>query len=115
MIIVFCIIYIFLAPYFFKFFFPKYLNAVSYSQLAIFYTLAGITYPFGSYLNAHRKVKESYAIAIINIIVKIITLAIFVPLYGVWGAILSILASSASNILTSFYILYKAERKEKFN
>jgi O-antigen/teichoic acid export membrane protein len=104
-----CLVYIALVPYFFKFFFPKYLASTPYTQLLIFYNLSAITYPFSSYLNAHRKVKENYTIAIVSFVVKALTLIILVPIYGVWGAVWSILLSSWSSIAFAYYYLYKVK------
>lgn len=104
-----CLVYIAVIPYFFQLFFPKYLESVSYTQLLIFYNLSAITYPFASYLNAHRKVRENYTIAIISFFVKALTLIIFVPLFGIWGAVMSILASSWSSIIFAYYYIYKVK------
>jgi O-antigen/teichoic acid export membrane protein len=110
LIFIVCLAYVAIIPFFFKFFFPKYLESTSYTQLLIFYNLSAITYPFSSYLAAHRRVKENYWIAITSFIVKVITLVVFVPMYGVWGAVISILASSWSNIIFAFVLLKRAAK-----
>ena len=106
-----CFAYASIAPYFFKIFFPKYLASVPYSQLAILFTLSGLTYPFGAYLSAHKKVKENYIFAIISFAVKVTCLIILVPLYGIWGAIWGIVLSSWSTIAATFYLIYKKPNK----
>lgn len=111
LILLSCIFYAVVSPIFFKLFFPKYLDSVSYSQALMFYALSGITYPFGSYLVTHRKVNYSYGIAIINFIVKAICLIIFVPMYGIWGAVISVLASSWTNIIIAFGILWRNSKR----
>lgn len=96
-----------IAPLFFKLLFPKYLESVPYSQLAIFFTLSGMTYPFGAYLTAHKKVKESYWLAILSFAVKILCLIILVPAYGVWGAIWGLVLSSWSTIFATLFLIYR--------
>jgi len=100
-----CLLYVMLAPLLFKYIFPKYLASLSYSQVLVFYTLSAVTYPFGSYLFAHKKLKESYIVSSSSIIIKIASLAIFVPIIGIWGAVVGTLTSSAVIIILSFYFL----------
>lgn len=106
-IILVCIIYYFISPLVFSYLFPKYLPSLPYSRVIILFTLSAITYPFASFLLAHKKIKESYFINVTNLSVKIIILAICVPLYGVWGAVWSVIGSSFSTIIISFVLIYK--------
>lgn len=92
-------VYALLAEPFFTFFFPAYVPSVPYSQVLVFYTLSAVTYPFSTYLLANKRLKETYLITGVNACVKIVTLLVCVPLFGLWGAVLSYLLSSLSNIL----------------
>ncbi len=107
-ITVICVIYVLLAPYLFGLVFPKYLPALPYSQVAIFFTVSAIMYPFSSYLLAHKKVKENYIISIVSFVTKVGCLVVLVPLYGIWGAIIGLLTTSAVTIIVSlWFILYQ--------
>lgn len=102
-----CIIYILLVPLLFIYVFPQYAESTIYSQVLIFFTLSGITYPFSSFLFAHKKIKENYIYAISSFSVKIISLFIFVPLYGIWGAVISVLAAAFTTVICTFFFLYQ--------
>jgi O-antigen/teichoic acid export membrane protein len=65
-------------------------------------------YPLGSMFLSHRKVKESYTLAIAGFTVKAVCLLIFVPFYGIWGAVIGILANTAVTLIISMYIIYKS-------
>lgn len=114
-IFVACLFYIFISPIFFKIFFPKYLESVSYSQVLILFVLSGMTYPFGAYLGAHKKVKENYLFAFLSFSIKALCLGILVPIYGVWGAVWGVVLSSWSTIGASFYLIYRIKDKEEDN
>lgn len=111
LILIGCIVYVAISPIFFKIFFPKYLDSVAYTQVLIFYVMSGVTYPFGAFLLMNRRIKDQFTVAILNIIVKIICLVVLVPLYGIWGAVWSVVASSWANIFMAYYILWKVARK----
>jgi O-antigen/teichoic acid export membrane protein len=73
--------------------------------------VSGMTYPYGSYMIVFKKVREQYVMAFLNITVKVICLTIFVPLYGTWGAVIGVLASSYSTIFAVYYYIYKFRRE----
>jgi O-antigen/teichoic acid export membrane protein len=104
-ILISCIAYVLVAPYIFAYIFPKYMPALHYTQVLVFMTLVSVGYPFGAYLAAHKKIKEMYILSASTVFVKIVVLAIFVPLYGIWGAVFSVLAESATNIGVTMYII----------
>lgn len=107
-----CLVYVAMAPWIFSHVVPKYLPSLHFSQIAIFYTLSAITYPFSSYLNAHKKVRDNYLIAVGSFIPKILCLIILVPILGVWGAVIGLLATSLATILVTSYIIYRDFREE---
>ncbi len=108
-----CALYILVAPYLFAFLFPKYMPSLIFSQVVVLYTLSAVTYPFSSYLNAHKKLKDNYIMAITSFIVKIACLVVFVPLYGIWGAVIGLLATSAVTIVIASWLLYKARNESE--
>lgn len=102
-----CLGYIVLAPFVFTYIFPKYLASLAYSQVAIFYVLTSITYPFGSYLMSHKKVRDTYTMTVFTFVLKISILILLVPVLGVWGAVIGLLANAAGNIGYTYYFLYR--------
>lgn len=107
-----CLVYVLLVPYVFGVLFPKYAESIPYTQVIIFYTLAGIGYPLGAFFTAHRKVKENYWLAVVGFLVKALCLVIFVPLYGIWGAVIGILANTTSTII-GLSIIIKLTGRDK--
>lgn len=99
--------YVLAAPYLFSWFFPRYLPSLAYSQVLVLYTFSSLTYPISAAFFAHKNVAPSYAISVANLGVKVACLAIFVPLVGVWGAVISTLAASASTIVVAGYYLLR--------
>lgn len=105
-IFVICIAYVLAAPYLFKLLFPKYLPSLAFSQIAVFYTLSAITYPFAIFLNTHKKIRENYVIALTSFVVKVGCLLAFVPILGIWGAVIGLLAGSTTTVCISAWYLY---------
>lgn len=98
--------YAILAPFIFTYIFPQYINSIPYSQIVVFYTLSAITYPFAASLTAHKRVRDNYWIVILSFLVKFLVLVISIPFFGVWGAILGMLAASATTIAITFWFMY---------
>ena len=99
------IAYILAAPYIFKYLFPKYISAVYFSQVIALTTIYAITYPISSYLTAHKKVKELFIISGSSFLLGLICLLAFIPLYGIWGAVIGLIANRITIMATSFYFL----------
>ncbi|MBU3925551.1 oligosaccharide flippase family protein [Patescibacteria group bacterium] len=101
------IIYIFIAPYFFKIFYPQYLESIFYSQLL---SLTLLVFPMSMMLLAllaKKKTKELYKISIINPIFQILLLILLVPSFGIIGIII---AKIISQILYFFTTLYSFKK-----
>ncbi|MDD5433308.1 MAG: oligosaccharide flippase family protein [Candidatus Pacebacteria bacterium] len=89
------ILYIIIAPFAFKWFFPQYSQYVIYSQV---YALIFLFYPrllAGSVISAKQKTKALYLSALILTPVYWILLLALIPSFGLWGAIVSFLALEA--------------------
>ena len=85
--------YFFLAPYIYEIFFPQYLESVKFSQI---YGLTFLVIPamfFNQALLAHMRKRELYITKVGVPIVKIIMLVILLPIFGIWGAIISLLVT----------------------
>ena len=93
LIIIAIIAYVVLAPYFYKIFYPQYMESVFYSRL---FSLTLLVFPVSMMmisLQAKMKTKELFISSTINSIIKIGLLAILIPLYGILGVIIAILLS----------------------
>jgi len=88
-IFIIVIIYIFIAPFVFKIFFPQYLKSVSYSQIyAISLIAITVMLPIAALQSKSAK-KELYQLNIYSSIIQIIVLLLFIYFYGLWGAIIA--------------------------
>jgi len=98
------IIYIFLAPLFYKLFLPNYSNSVFYSQVFALSLLI----PTGlsvTAIDSKIAIKERYILTIFSKIVKTGLMFALVLSYGIWGIIIGrIIASLLSLILSLFLV-----------
>lgn len=100
-------LYIMAAPYLFSFFFPRYMEAVLYSQ--VYALIIPITLPsvlFSQALIAHMKKSELYWNNIPWAIMRVVLLVTLVQYYGIWGIIVGTIiyyATSALFLMWSFY------------
>jgi len=101
------ILYILFAKPIFKLFFPKYLEAVKYSQA---YALVLLTYPrtlLGTALRAKKQTKALYRITYILPPIYIILLFIFVPFFGIWGLVTALLILEAITFAIELFMFKK--------
>ena len=97
--------YILIAPYIFKIFFPKYMDAVIYSQIAML-SLLFLQKKLISYAAlAHATKKQIYTMSISASFFKILLLLIFLPFYGIWGAIATEIIAQAVGLMASILLL----------
>ena len=81
------LVYISLAPWLFSLLFPKYPEAISYTQVA---ALASLTVPFmilDSYFRALKDDQTATRVALSGYFIGTVANIIFIPLFGIWGAI----------------------------
>ena len=100
-------IYILLAPWFYKIFFPRYLDSVFLSQifaLSMLNTPATFIIPA---LTAHKKIKKLYWFNIISPVFQILIMTILTPLYGLIGLILARIIARTFITVTSLVIYYR--------
>lgn len=110
-ILIICIGYAMTLPVLFTYLFPKYHASILFSQVLVFFNISCITYPFSSYLFAHKKIRENYILVVISFSAKLLSLVVFVPLYGIWGAVIGTLAAATTTILCTFYFVYAARHE----
>lgn len=81
--------YIFIAPFIFHIFFPKYSESIIYSQIFSISLLWIISIPANTYLNAKKKIKELYIVSMFGSVLQIIILFIGVIQWGLLGLIIA--------------------------
>jgi len=99
--------YIVIAPLVFKLLFPKYLEAVIYTQvlaLSLILTPGSI---FNDALMAHLKKKELYISQTVLPIVKIALFILLLPPFGIWGAIWATIASQCITFATNAFLFWR--------
>lgn len=100
-------IYILLAPWFYKIFFPRYLDSVFLSQifaLSMLNTPATFIIPA---LTAHKKIKKLYWFNVVSPIFQISVMTILTPIYGLIGLILARVIARTFTTAVSLIIYYK--------
>lgn len=99
-------LYILIAPYFYQFLFPQYMEAVSYSQI---YALSLLVFPkvlMGEALTAHARKKQLYLLRTATPALKVILLLILLPLFDIWGAIIALLATEAFSLCLLLFLFF---------
>jgi O-antigen/teichoic acid export membrane protein len=109
------VIYIFIAPHFYRLLFPQYIEATFYSQI---FALSLLLFPkmlIGQTLTAHARKKQLYIIRILTPTCRIILFLILVPLYGIQGAIISLIAAEGINTLLLVFFFFRKNKTEYEN
>ncbi|MFW5888478.1 MAG: oligosaccharide flippase family protein [Patescibacteria group bacterium] len=107
--------YIFIAPYFYQFLFPQYTEATVYSQVFVLSVLLFPKMLMGQALTAHAQKKQLYILRLATPAAKIIFLLTLLPLWGIWGAIISLIATEAVNALLLLFFFFKKNKTEYKN
>lgn len=105
------ILYIYLAPYIYKIFFPKYLDAVFYTQLYALSYLGTIFTPAVSYLTAKKKIRQQYIINISVSVLRIAGLLAGVLFGGFLGFMVALVLIRFLGIF-GYYIMYALQKDE---
>ncbi len=104
------VIYIIIAPYFFAFFFPKYLASIQYSQILslslIPVVVSGFIY---TVLESQKAKKEIYEYNFYGNIFGIIILFPLVYYFGIWGAIYSRMITRTFSLGLASYLMRKMD------
>jgi O-antigen/teichoic acid export membrane protein len=99
----FSLIYVLICPFLFKFVFPIYLESVIFSQVLAFILILSPFSFLATALIAEMKKRELYALSFAPQILKIILFFVLIPLFGIWGAVYSILISQIFSSILIFY------------
>jgi O-antigen/teichoic acid export membrane protein len=104
-------LYIWLAPYLYRIFFPQYMDSIIYSQVAVISLLFFPKMFLAQMFSAHIQMKNLYIMNLTQSISRIILLAILLPLYGIWGAVWVIISTEIIHSITLF-ILFKKTKSD---
>lgn len=105
------ILYMVAAPYIFKYMFPQYIEAVGLSQLLALSLLSAPRRLLSIAISAHQRIKDSYITSVLPNAIRLILMIILVPLYGIKGAAIALLAAEAVDYVI-LGILMKRSAKE---
>jgi O-antigen/teichoic acid export membrane protein len=98
-------VYVLLAPYFYKLFYPEYLDSVFYSQIYSLTLLAVSGTVFNEALIAHKKKKELYIYRTIIPVVQVILFFILLPIYGLMGLIITHIVVRCLSTVIGYYFV----------
>lgn len=101
------VIAIIVIPYFYKIFFPQYLDSIRYSQVFMISLISLPITILGTAFKAKMMKKELYIMKS-GSFVKIALMAILIPLYGIWGAVIAVIGTE---IFKSGLVLFFFFRK----
>lgn len=100
-------LYILIAPFLYKIFFPKYLEAVFYSQIFSVSLLAYVIFLPLTALQSQMATKKLYKINTYGSLVQILLLFLFVYFFGLLGAILAKVISRFIGVALTFWFAKK--------
>jgi O-antigen/teichoic acid export membrane protein len=100
-------IYILVAPYFYSFFFPQYIDSVIYSQVYSLTLLAVSGTVFNETLLAHKKKKELYVHRVVVPMVQISLFLVLLPSLGLMGFIITHVIIRPFAALVSYYFVMR--------
>lgn len=96
-------LYIVIAPYLYKIFFPQYLASLPYSQFFIFSLISFPATLMGVSLKAKMMRKELYLFQFLPAI-RLILLVFLIPFYGIWGAIIALVGMKVFNLFFTLFL-----------
>ena len=106
--IIIIIIYILIAPWLIKVFYPRYLESVKFSQVFILTFIASPFFLLGTFLQAQKKIKQIWQLTAFSAGTQIILLVILIPLFGLWGAIWARVVARFFNSVFTFIFFKKS-------
>lgn len=105
-IVALVIFYVITAPFLYTLFFPQYREAIFFTQI---YALPLILLPFSVFdtmITAEGNIKKIYAYNISSPVIQISALALLIPFFGIWGAIIARIIGRILNYIFLF-VLFK--------
>lgn len=106
--VIIIIVYIILAPFLYKLFFPQYMASVPYTR---FLSLIIFGFPISflfTYFQAQIMTKYLYIIRIVQPIIQIILMIVLVKFYGVWGIMSAMIISTFFSLILHLILVKKS-------
>ncbi len=100
------VVYIPLAPTIFTLLFPNYLEAVPYSQVFSLVLLFAPGALYQQVLTAQQNKKALYVIQTVGAPIRIGSLFLFIPLFGIWGILLSTFINEIVRMIFVVYFIH---------
>jgi len=108
----FALVYILVAPFLFEYALSQYTDAVIYSQVLVLLLLLIPLNFFSGFLLAQARKPDLYFIKVGFGLTSIFSLIVFIPLWGLWGAVTAqIIAWSVRGLLTCWFFARAASQK----
>lgn len=101
--------YILALPYLYRLFFPQYLDTIPYAQALGLIFLFFPTKLYSVAITTREDKRPTYLLNVINPLMHATLLAVLIPLFGIWGAIVSILLEYVLTTATTLYFFRKIE------
>lgn len=95
-------LFVLAAPYIYNILFPEYLESIKFSQVFSINLILSAGMMYHKVLEAHKLTKWIYTSKIGSNAAKIVSLLILLPLFGIWGAIISLLISQLALVAFSY-------------
>lgn len=101
--------YILLLPLVYHIFFPQYLETIPYAQVLGLIFLFFPTKLYSIAITTREDKRPTYILNIVNPIMLAAMMAVFIPLFGLWGAVASTLMEYVLSTATTLYFFRKIE------
>lgn len=101
------IAYIAIVPIAYHLFFPKYLETIPYAQAL---GLIFLFFPFKLYSTAlitRENKRATYFLIVSGSVTRVLMLLVFIPLWGIWGAILTTVLGYAGSSFSGWYMFQR--------
>ncbi len=102
--------YYFISPFIINLIFPQYHSMIKISQIYSLSLLASVNIIPVTLMLAKKKSKQIYTFTITGSAVQIALIVILIPLFGIYGAIAAKMLAHATNLLTSYIIVYSSKK-----
>lgn len=102
------LVYVLLAPLFYRIVFPQYTEAIVLSQIYALVLLLTPNILFTEALVSHQKTAELYIIKTVAPIIKIALIVVLIPLYGLVGLIVALILGKLLGLIMTVYLFNKA-------
>ncbi len=104
----FMLVYILAVPFIFNLLFPQYPESIPLAQVLglLFLLIPGGVY--AQVLTAHKQTRALYLLNTIIPTIKLLLLASFIALFGIWGAVSAVIVGSTVTVLYTWYLFTTA-------